>query len=113
MLRKLSPALIIAIIIGLLIVPFAGVSGYVIRLLAMIFFWIGKTGCWNIISGYTGYIDFGAVGYYGIGSYVTALLSKSESKYPDRLWIRLGRGQLQEKPWSVKILKELSKVPKG
>ena len=74
MLRKLSPALIIAIMISLLIVPFVGVSGYVVRLLAMIFFWIGKTGCWNIISGYTGYIDFGAVGYYGIGSYVTAIL---------------------------------------
>ena len=74
MLRKLSPTLIIAIMIGLLIVPFTGVSGYLIRLLAMIFFWIGKTGCWNIISGYTGYIDFGAVGYYGIGSYVTAIL---------------------------------------
>jgi len=74
MLRKLSPAFIIAIIVGLVIVPFAGVSGYGIRLLAMIFLWIGKTGCWNIISGYTGYIDFGAVGYYGIGSYVTAIL---------------------------------------
>jgi phenylphosphate carboxylase gamma subunit len=45
-------------------------------------------------------------------AYVTALVSKSESKYPDRLWIRLGRGQLQEKPWSVKVLKELNKVPK-
>ena len=45
-----------------------------IRLLAIIFLWIGKTGCWNIVAGYTGYIDFGAVGYFGIGSYVTALL---------------------------------------
>jgi len=42
-------------------------------------------------------------------SFVTALVSKSESKYPDQLWIRLGRGQLQEKPWSVKILKEVNK----
>ena len=74
MLRKLFPTTIIAITIGLLIVPFAGFSGYLIRLLAMIFLWIGKTGCWNIISGLTGYIDFGAVGYYGIGSYATALL---------------------------------------
>jgi hypothetical protein len=41
--------------------------------------------------------------------YATALVSKSEVKYPDRLWIRLGRGQLQEKPWSVKIIKELNK----
>ena len=74
MLKKLSTTILIIITIGLLIVPFAGFSGYLIRLLAMIFLWIGKAGCWNIISGYTGYIDFGAVGYYGIGSYVTAIL---------------------------------------
>ena len=52
----------------------AGVSEYMIRFLAIIFLWIGKTGCWNIVAGYTGYIDFGAVAYFGIGSYVTALL---------------------------------------
>ena len=44
--------------------------------------------------------------------YAMALISRSETKYPDRLWVRLGRGQLQEKPWSVKILKELNKVHK-
>ena len=65
---------VVLITVGLLIVPFGGFSEYFIRLLAIIFLWIGKTGCWNIISGFTGYIDFGAVGYYGIGSYVTALL---------------------------------------
>jgi hypothetical protein len=42
-------------------------------------------------------------------AYVSAMISRSESKYPDRLWIRLGRGQLQDKPWSIKILKELNK----
>ena len=41
--------------------------------------------------------------------YAMALISKSETKYPDRLWVRLGRGQLQEKPWSVKIVKEINK----
>jgi len=43
------------------------------------------------------------------GSFVRCMLSKSESKYPDRLWIRLGRGQLQDKPWSIKILNEVNK----
>ena len=62
------------IAISFLIVPYTGISGYLIRLFAIIFLWIGKTGCWNIVAGYTGYIDFGAVGYFGIGSYVTALL---------------------------------------
>jgi len=42
-------------------------------------------------------------------SYVLAMVSKSESKYPDRLWVRLGRGQLEEKPWSIKIIKEVNK----
>ncbi len=41
--------------------------------------------------------------------YAMAIISKSETKYPDRLWIRLGRGQLQEKPWSIKIIKEINK----
>jgi len=42
-------------------------------------------------------------------AYVLAKVSKSESKYPDLLWVRLGRGQLQEKPWSIKITKEVNK----
>ncbi len=42
-------------------------------------------------------------------AYVLAKISKSESKYPDRLWVRLGRGQLQEKPWSIQIIKEVNK----
>jgi branched-chain amino acid transport system permease protein len=29
---------------------------------------------WNIISGYTGYISFGHVVFYGVGSYVSAIL---------------------------------------
>lgn len=66
--------LLTAVIIVLLIAPYSGISGYLVRLLAMIFLWIGKTGCWNIVAGYTGYIDFGPVAYFGIGSYVTALL---------------------------------------
>lgn len=72
--RKLSTAVIIAITVALIIAPYTGISAYLIRLLAIIFLWIGKAGCWNIVAGYTGYIDFGAVGYFGIGSYVTALL---------------------------------------
>jgi phenylphosphate carboxylase gamma subunit len=43
------------------------------------------------------------------GTYAIAKVSKSESKYPDRLWVRLGRGQLQEKPWSIKIIKKVNK----
>jgi hypothetical protein len=32
------------------------------------------------------------------------IVSKDESKYEDRLWIRLGRGQLVDRPCSVRIV---------
>ncbi|HUL22337.1 MAG TPA: branched-chain amino acid ABC transporter permease [Thermodesulfobacteriota bacterium] len=80
--KKITPMILLPITICLLVVPLAGFSGYLVRLLAMIFLWIGKAGCWNILSGMTGYIDFGAVGYYGIGSYATALLmSKAHAPF--------------------------------
>lgn len=62
------PALLV---VGLL--PAATSSEYVIRIATVILLWIGMAGCWNLMSGYTGYIDFGPVVYYGIGSYVTAI----------------------------------------
>lgn len=42
--------------------------------------------------------------------FASAMVSRNEAKYPDKLWVRLGRGQLQEKPWSVKIVKEVNKL---
>ena len=41
--------------------------------------------------------------------FASTMVSRDDSKYPDKLWVRLGRGQLQEKPWSVKIVKEVNK----
>jgi phenylphosphate carboxylase gamma subunit len=41
--------------------------------------------------------------------FASVKVSRDVKKYPDKLWVRLGRGQLQEKPWSVKIIKELNK----
>ena len=41
--------------------------------------------------------------------FAKARVSKDQSKHPNILWIRLGRGQLLEKPWSVEILEEINK----
>jgi len=41
--------------------------------------------------------------------FASAMVSRDDSKYPDKLWVRLGRGQLQEEPWSVKIVKKVNK----
>jgi len=61
----------VAVLLALL--PLAG-PAYYLQLLTVIFFWVGLAGCWNLMCGYTGYIDFGSVAYVGIGSYVSGIL---------------------------------------
>jgi branched-chain amino acid transport system permease protein len=53
-------------------------SEYTLRLATVVFLWVAMAGCWNIMSGYTGYIDFGPVVYFGVGCYATAI---SMTKY--------------------------------
>jgi len=48
--------------------------GYQVSLLTVIFYWIGLAGCWNLMCGQTGYIDFGSAAYTGLGAYLAGLL---------------------------------------
>jgi hypothetical protein len=40
-------------------------------------------------------------------------VSKDPKKYPETLWVRLGRGQLIETPCSMQILEHVDVFPKG
>ena len=46
-------------------------------------------------------------------TYAKINVSKDPEKYPEKVWIRLGRGQLVPTPCSMKILEFLSVIPKG
>lgn len=61
------------IFVFLAVLPLLG-SGYHVRFMTLVFMWIGLSGCWNIMTGSTGYIDFGPVAYYGLGAYATAIV---------------------------------------
>src|SRR4030042_1826681 len=67
----LLPLLILGAL--LLLLRLLGIEGYRLRLLSLLFMWVALAGCWNLMSGSTGYIDFGPVAYFGVGSYCTAL----------------------------------------
>ena len=54
--------------------PLLTSSEFALRVAGGVLLWIGMAGCWNIMSGYTGYIDFGPVVYFGLGSYTTAIV---------------------------------------
>lgn len=40
-----------------------------------------------------------------------ALVSADENAYPHKLQVRFGRGQAHDKPYSVKIVKEIDVIP--
>jgi|MudIll2142460700_1097286.scaffolds.fasta_scaffold173302_2 branched-chain amino acid transport system permease protein len=76
--KALSPnkglPVFLVFILALAALPLLGVEGYRLRLLTLLFLWVSLAGCWNFMSGYTGYIDFGPVAYFGTGAYATAVL---------------------------------------
>lgn len=45
-----------------------------LRIVTFILMWIGLTSSWNLIGGYTGYIDFGHSVFVGIGGYIAGIV---------------------------------------
>lgn len=41
--------------------------------------------------------------------FARANVSKDKSRYADVLWVRLGRGQLLDEPWSIEVQEEIDK----
>jgi branched-chain amino acid transport system permease protein len=65
--------LIVIILICLsAIIPFFA-SGYFVSFILMIFQYIILAYGWNVLSGYTGYISFGHVTFYGVGAYTATI----------------------------------------
>ena len=46
-------------------------------------------------------------------TYARFKVSKSADKYPDKLQVRLGRGQLVPTPCSIQVIEFLNVIPKG
>lgn len=46
-------------------------------------------------------------------TYARFKVSKDAAKYPDRLWVRLGRGQLIPAPCSISVIEFANVIPKG
>ena len=46
-------------------------------------------------------------------TYARFKVSKSADKYPDKLQVRLGRGQLVPTPCSIQVIEFFSVIPKG
>lgn len=55
---------------------------YWIRIATGVALWAGLALSWNVICGYAGYISFGHVAFFGIGSYTTGILMQPQYGWP-------------------------------
>jgi len=65
--------ILLVIVVVLLLLPIFKVPFYWIRFITNILLWIGLTESLNIITGYTGRVDFGHVAFFGVGAYTVAI----------------------------------------
>ena len=60
----------------LLAVPSVVTDTFFLRVITEAILWVGLAVSWDVLAGYTGYLNFGHGAFFGIGAYVTALLMK-------------------------------------
>ncbi|HUL30561.1 MAG TPA: branched-chain amino acid ABC transporter permease, partial [Thermodesulfobacteriota bacterium] len=65
--------LLLIVLFLLALVP-AIASDYIVTFVLTLFMYIALAYSWNFISGYTGYISFGQIALFGVGSYGCAIL---------------------------------------
>lgn len=59
---------------GLLLLPKFFPDPFFLRIVTEVFMWVGLAITWDVMAGYTGYLNFGHGAFFGIGAYVTAIL---------------------------------------
>ena len=69
-LKKIAPVPILL----LALLPLAHPPAYFLSFLFKVFLYVILAASWNLIGGFTGYLSFGHVAFFGIGVYVSAVL---------------------------------------
>lgn len=69
--RKYLPLAVLAL---LAIIPFLGLSSYVMHILVLVVMWSVIGMAWNILGGYTGQVSFGHASFFGFGAYTAGIL---------------------------------------
>ena len=61
--------------IGLLILPVISKDPYTLRILALASIFAILAASWDLLSGYTGQMNFGHALFFGVGAYSTAIFN--------------------------------------
>lgn len=71
---KRTKAFLIGLVLVLALFPLAKPPVHFISFLFLIFLYIILAESWNLIGGFAGYLSFGHVAFFGIGTYTSAIL---------------------------------------
>jgi branched-chain amino acid transport system permease protein len=72
--QKREPMILMPIVVCLALLPLLKPDIYYLSALFGIFLYAALACSWNIFGGYTGYMNFGHAGFFGVGTYTSALL---------------------------------------
>ncbi|HEX3348550.1 MAG TPA: branched-chain amino acid ABC transporter permease [Acetobacteraceae bacterium] len=75
--RWLKPGIAIAVLVVLYLLPF-GVSGYILGLLTVAYYYGVAAMAWDLLFGFAGEVNFGPSFLVGLGAYTAALLNHYE-----------------------------------
>lgn len=68
--------ILIPLFIVLVALPMVYDSPFILRIATETIMWVGLAITWDLLAGYTGYLNFGHAMFFGIGAYTTAILMK-------------------------------------
>jgi branched-chain amino acid transport system permease protein len=74
--RRNETLVLFPILLVLAAVPLVFDGPFFLRIATETIMWIGLAITWDLLAGYTGYLNFGHAMFFGIGAYTTAILMK-------------------------------------
>ena len=94
------PIYLVALMVVVLILPLVIQHQYIIHLIILSAVTAILAVSWNLLSGYLGVFSFGHPAFFGIGAYVSALLSMHVGISP---WLTMGIGALGAAMFSIVV----------
>ncbi|MCX6023155.1 MAG: branched-chain amino acid ABC transporter permease [Chloroflexi bacterium] len=64
----------LGIVAALAVIPLLSMPRYYVAFVLLTLMYISLASSWNIISGFTGYVSFGHVAFFGVGAYAAAIM---------------------------------------
>lgn len=81
-----SRVLLLLLLIALFAWPYMGATRFTMHVASLCFIWAVVASYWNLLSGYSGILSLGNMGFFAFGAYVSSVMAKELAVSP---WITM------------------------